>query len=157
MTRWIPLTALLVGAGCGSPEQGPAPAAKKASAPAERIRDQTHLYRKEGLLEAKVVDNNLGGKDFMPGGNFAEYVKDGKKYQVLFTLRRNADQAMFLFMDFRDILEGQKFVPQYGGFYGMDGETPTLVFPKQKYLVVVTGLELEDADQAARTIAGYLN
>ena len=144
MTRWIPLTALLVGAGCGSPEQGPAPAAKKASAPAERIRDQTHLYRKEGLLEAKVVDNNLGGKDFMPGGNFAEYEKDGKKYQVLFTLRRNADQAMFLFMD-------------YSGFYGMDGETPTLVFPKQKYLVVVTGLELEDADQAARTIAGYLN
>ena len=159
MNRLIPLIAIafLLAPACGPPEGEPAAAVEKASAPREQIRDQTHLFRKEGLVEAKVVDNNLGGKDFMPGGNFAEYEKEGKKYQVFFTLRRNGDRAMLLSMDYRDILEGQQFVPAYGGFYGMDGDTPTLVFQKQKYVVGVTGLKLEDADQAARMIAGYLN
>ncbi len=159
MTRLIPVIviSLLVASGCGAPEQGTAPAAEQTAAPMEQIRDQTHLFRKEGLVEAKVVNINLGGKDFMPGGNLAEYEKDGKKYQVFFTLRRNADRAMLLSMDYRDILDGQEFVPAYGGFYGMDGDIPTLVFQKQKYVVVVAGLQLEDADQAARMIAGYLN
>lgn len=158
MNRLIPVIAisLLFAPACGSPEQESA-AVKKASAPAEQIRDQTHWFRKEGLVEAKVVDNNLGGKDFMPGGNLAVYEKDGKQYQVFFTLRRNADLALFLSMEYRDILDGQEFVPAYGGFFGMDGDIPTLVFQKQKYVVAITGLELEDADQAARMIAGYLN
>ena len=158
MIRLIPvlLIPLLFAPACGSPEQKPA-AVKQAAAPTEQIRDQTHLFRKEGLVEAKVVDSNLGGKDFMPGGNLAEYEKDGKRYQVFFTLRRNADRALLLSMNYRDILDGQEFVPAYGGFFGMDGDTPTLVFQKQKYVVAVTGLKLEDADQAARRIAGYLN
>ena len=151
------LAAVLAIAACGSPEEEITPESKQAAAPAEQIRDETHRFHKTGLIEAKVVDNNLGGKDFMPGGNLAEYEQDGKKYQVFFTLRRNNEQAMFLSMDYRDILGDHKFVPHFGGFYGMDGETPTLVFQKQKYVIVVAGLELADADQAGRMIAGYLN
>ena len=157
MNRAIALFAVLALAACGSPEEGVAPETKQAAAPLEEIRDETHRFHKTGLIEAKVVNDNLGGKDFMPGGNFAEYEQDGKKYQVFFTLRRNNEQAMFLSMDYRDILGDQKFVPHFGGFYGMDGETPTLVFQKQKYVIVVAGLELADADQAGRLIAGYLN
>ena len=158
MNRLIPVLAipLLFALACGSPEQEPA-AVQQASTPTEQIRDQTHLFRKDGLVEAKVVDSNLGGKDFMPGGNLAVYEKDGKSYQVFFTLRRNADRALLLSMNYRDVLDDQEFVPAYGGFFGMDGDTPTLVFQKQKYVVAVTGLTLEDADQAARMIAGYLN
>ena len=147
---------LLFALACGSPEQEPA-AVQQVSTPIEQIRDQTHLFRKDGLVEAKVVDSNLGGKDFMPGGNLAVYERDGKRYQVFFTLRRNADRALLLSMNYRDVLESPKFVPAYGGFFGMDGDTPTLVFQKQKYVVAITGLNLEDADQAARMIAGYLN
>ncbi len=157
MNRYIPLIALMVAASCGSPEQEAAPGTKQVAAPAEEIRDETYRFSKAGLVEAKVVASNLGGKDFMPGGNFAEYEADGKKYQVFFTIRRNQQQATFLSMDYRDVLADYKFIPHFGGFFGMDGDVPTLVFPKEKYVVGVTGLDLEDADQAGRLIAGYLN
>ena len=152
-------TALVLGS-CGPSTEDSGPASEQAAEqkrPAEEIRDETYRFNKEGLVEAKVVEDNLCGQEFMPGGNFAEYEKGGKRYQVCFTLRRNADAAMFLSMDYRDALSDQKFVPHFGGFYGMAGETPTLVFQKNRYLVVIAGLELEDADQAGRVIAGYLN
>ena len=138
---------------------GPQPdeAATPKEKPVEQIRDETHRFHKEGLVTSEVVAEQLGGKDFMPGGNHAEYEKDGKRYSVFFTLRQNADQAMFLSMDYRDALAEPKFVPHFGGFFGMDGDIPTLVFQKDKYVVGITGLDLEAADQAARLIAGYLN
>ena len=151
--------ALMLGS-CGPSSDDSGPPSEQAAAqqkPAEEVRDETHRFHKEGLVEAMVVQDNLCGQEFMPGGNSAEYEKGGKNYQVCFTLRRNADAAMFLSMDYRDALSDQKFVPHFGGFYGMDGETPTLIFQKNKYLVVIAGLELEDADQAGRVIAGYLN
>ena len=157
MYRFPLLLALLVATSCSSPAPEQQAAKSEAAAPAENIRDQTHRFDKDGLIEAKVVPDQLGGKEFMPGGNWAEYERDGKKYQVFFTLRSNSEQAMFLAMDYRDALAEHKFVPHFGGFYGMDGNTPTLVFQKNKYVIVVAGLELENADQAGRLIAGYLN
>ncbi len=157
MTRTIALITLLAAAGCGSTQEQDAPAAEEAARPAEEIRDETHRFHKEGLVEAKVVETGLGGKDFMPGGNFAEYEADGSRYQVFFTKRRNADQALFLSMDYKELLADAKFVAHFGGFFGMDGETPTLIFQKNEYFIVVTGLDLEAADQAGRMIAGYLN
>lgn len=152
-------TALMLGS-CGPSTDDSGPASEQAAEqkkPAEEIRDETYRFHKEGLVEAKVVQDNLCGQDFMPGGNVADYDKGGKKYQVCFTLRRNADAAMFLSMNYRDALSDQKFIPHFGGFYGTVGETPTLIFQKNRYLVVIAGLELEDADQAGRIIAGYLN
>lgn len=157
MLRAIALTAFVAAAGCGAPEQTSPPEPEQAAAPVEQIRDETHRFRKEGLVEAKVVPDNLAGKDFMPGGNFAEYEKDGTKYQVFFTLRRNAEVATFLAMDYKAVLSDAKFIPHFGGYFGMDGETPTFIFPKQNYVVGITGLDQEDADQAGRVIAGYLN
>ncbi len=142
--------------GCSSSEP-PESAAAAPERPAEQIRDETHRFHKDGLVRSEVIQDKLGGKDFMPGGNYAEYSKDGKQYSVAFTLRSNADQAMFLSMDYRDALKDSKFIPHFGGFFGMDGDTPTLVFQKDKYVVAVSGLELEDADQASRLIAGYLH
>ena len=142
---------------CSSGEPASETAAAPEKKPAEQIRDETHKFHKDGLVSARVVEDQLGGKDFMPGGNFAAYAKDGKEYSVFFTERRNADQAMFLSMDYRDALTDPKFIPSFGGFFGMDGDVPTMVFQKDKYVVGVTGLDLEDADQAARLIAGYLN
>lgn len=157
MTVLILSLALLVAAGCGAPEPEPAPTEEQVAAPAEKIRDETHKFHKTGLVAARVVESNLGGKDFMPGGNLAEYEKDGKEYQVFFSLRRNGQLATFLATDYRDILSDAKFIAKFGGFFGMDGETPTLVFPRNKYLVVVAGLEFDEADMAGRMIAGFLN
>lgn len=156
MLRPIVLIALFAVA-CGSPEEATSPEVEQTAAPAEKILDQTHFFRKEGLVEAKVVEANLAGKDFMPGGNHASYERDGKTFQVFFTLRRNANVATFLFMDYKDVLTDAEFVPHFGGYFGMDGETPTFVFPREKYVVGITGLDLEDADLEGRWIAGYLN
>lgn len=155
MLRFALLLALLVASSCGPAP--PPPEEEKPATPAVNIRDETHRFGKTGLVEAKVVAEQLGGKEFMPGGNFAAYEQDGKTYQVFFTLRRNAEQAMFLAMDYRDVLIDYRYVPHFGGFFGLDGDTPVLVFPKDKYMVAVTGLQLKDADEAGRLIAGYLN
>ncbi len=157
MTRPFALITLVAALGCESPPEQPPADPETSTRPAEEIRDETHRFHKDGLVVAKVVETGLGGKEFMPGGNFAEYDKDGTKYQVLFTQRRNADQAMFLSMDYKDILTDSQFVPHFGGFFGTDSGTPTLIFQKDRYFVVVRGLELEAADQAGRMIAGYLN
>ena len=161
MIRLTLLIALLGLPGCGSaPDDAesviPAEKIVPAQKITEEIKDETHRFDKTGLVEAKVVADDLAGKDFMPGGNVAVYEEDGKKYEVFFTLRRNNEVATFLTMDYRDILTDPKFIAHFGGFYGMDGETPTLVFQKNKYVIGVAGLELEEADQAGRLIAGYL-
>ncbi|MYG02447.1 MAG: hypothetical protein F4173_09275 [Acidobacteriia bacterium] len=117
-------TALMLGS-CGPSTDDSGPASEQAAEqkkPAEEIRDETYRFHKEGLVEAKVVQDNLCGQDFMPGGNVADYDKGGKKYQVCFTLRRNADAAMFLSMDYRDALSDQKFIPHFGGCYGWSGK-----------------------------------
>ncbi len=152
LTLSITLLALTA-CGSGSEESKSVIPAEKLT---EAVKNETHLFNKTGLVEASVVPDNLRGKDFMPGGNLAVYEQDGKQYEVFFTLRRNNEVAMFLTMDYRDILADSKFVPHFGGFYGLDGETPTLVFQKNKYVIGVAGLELEAADQAGRVIAGYL-
>ena len=161
MIRLLISISLLALSGCGAApeEEGSVIPAEKlvpARQVTEEIKDETHRFDKTGLVEAKIVADNLAGKDFMPGGNLAVYEQDGKKYEVFFTLRRNNEVATFLAMDYRDILTDPKFIAHFGGFYGMDGETPTLVFQKNKYVIGVAGLELEDADQAGRLIAGYL-
>ncbi len=157
MLRLALCIALLGALACGSSPSGQSAASTKRAAPAEPVRDETHRFDKTGLVESKVIPAQLGGKEFMPGGNLAEYERDGLKYQVFFALRRNAEQAMFLAMDYRDTLADSEFILHFGGFFGMDGETPTLIFPKDKYVIGVTGLEFEDADQAGRLIAAFLN
>lgn len=157
MLRLALFVAVLVTLACGSSPSGQSTASAKTSAPAEPVRDETHRFHKTGLVESKVIPNHLGGKEFMPGGNLAEYERDGMQYQVFFAIRRNAEQAMFLAMDYRDTLTDSEFILHFGGFFGMDGETPTLIFPKDKYVIGVIGLEFDDADQAGRLIAAFLN
>ena len=141
---------------CGGPSGEPT-AQDKQAAPQEKILDETYKFPKDGLVAAKIVASRLADKDFMPGGNFAEYEADGKKYQMFFTLRGNGDQALFLFMDYKDALQDAAFIPHLGGYFGLDAGTPTLVFQKGKYVIGVKGLDQEAADQAARVMAAYLN
>ena len=147
---------LVLACGCGSPSAEPV-AEKEQRRPVEKIVDQTRRFPKDGLVESKVVESNLVGKDFMPGGNFAEYESGGKKYQMFFTLRPDGDQALYLFMDYKDVLQDAKFVAHLGGYFGQDDGVPTLMFQKNKYVVGITGLELDAADMAARAMASYLN
>ncbi len=141
---------------CGGPSGEPS-AQQKQAAPQEKILDETHKFPKDGLVAAQVVADRLADKDFMPGGNFAEYEAGGKQYQMFFTLRGNGDQALFLFMDYKNALQDAKFIPHLGGYFGMDAGTPALVFQKGRYVIGVKGLDQDAADQAARLMAAYLN
>lgn len=147
---------LILAWGCAAPGDEPV-AETEQTAPKEKIVDETYKFPKDGLVESKIVESGLAGKDFMPGGNFAEYEANGEKYQMFFTLRDNGDQALYLFMDYKDTLQDSKFVPHLGGYFGQDEEGSTLVFQKNKYVIGITGLDLEAADQAARVMAAYLN
>ena len=142
--------------GCGSPNDQPVVETKQVR-PVEKILDETHKFPKDGLVESKLVESHLAGKEFMPGGNFAEYDAKGKKYQMFFTLRGTGDEALFLLMDYKDLLEDSKFIAHLGGYFGSHEGVPTLVFQKNMYLIGVTGLDEKDADMAARAIAARLN
>ncbi len=142
--------------GCGSPSELPVVESKPAPPP-EKILDETHKFPKDGLVESKLVENHLAGKEFMPGGNFAEYEANGKKYQIFFALRGSGDQALFLFMDYKELLDDSKFIAHLGGYFGQDEGVPTLVFPKNMYVIGVAGLDEKEADMAARVIAARLN
>ncbi len=141
---------------CDGPRGEPVAQETQAS-PQEKILDETRKFPKDGLVEAKIVTDRLAGKDFMPGGNFAEYETDGKKYQMFFTLRGDGDQALFLFMDYKNVLQEVRFIPHLGGYFGLDQGAPTLVFQKGKYVIGIKGLDQDAADQAARVMAAYLN
>jgi hypothetical protein len=60
-------------------------------------------------------------------------------------------------MDFKDRLEGAKFIATFGGYFGLDGQTPVFLFPIGSYLAGIVGLPQQEADQVARDFAARLN
>jgi hypothetical protein len=159
MTRrfvWI-LAVALLGA-CGGANEAPATKAeKKELAPAAKPPDESRRFPTTNRAKIEIVDNHLLGKDFLPGGNLADYERDGKKYQQFLITCASPDQATFLMMDFKDKLRDAKFLATYGGYVGFDGDTPVLMFPRNNYLAGVLGLPQEEADQVARDFAARLN
>src|SRR2546428_9219542 len=72
------LAALL--ASCGSePSPSPSVSVKKAEAP--KPADESRRFPKANLVETKVVDKELLGKPFMPGGTLARYKKGNTEYE----------------------------------------------------------------------------
>jgi hypothetical protein len=148
---------LVVLSSCGAPGDAPAVAEKKEAAPVVRPADEGRRFPRTNRVSHEIVDNHLLGKDFLPGGNLAAYENAGKKYQQFLISSASPDQATFLMMDFKDRFRDAKFVGHFGGYFGYDGETPVLLFPRNNYLAGVVGLPQEEADQVARDFAARLN
>ncbi len=125
----------------------------RAEAPKPKPPDESRVFPREDRTAMDLVDDNLLGKDYLPGGNLATYEKDGKTYRMFLIVTKDNDAAGFLAMDVNEQLAGSKFVPSFGGYFGMDGETPWFVFPKTNHLLGVVGLPLDEADAAARDFA----
>ena len=149
---WIPL-ALMMGVACGGAPEAPAPEAK-TEAPKPKPPDESRRFPKENRTAMELVDGNLLGKDFLPGGNLATYEKDGKTYRLFLAVLKG-DPSLAIF-DVKEALTDAKFVPSFGGFYGLDGETPWFVFAKGKYLAGVVGLPQAEADAVAREFAARI-
>jgi hypothetical protein len=141
---------------CGSAPNPPAPSnPPKAEAP--KPSDETRHLPKANLVESKVVDKELLGKPFMPGGTLGHYKKGKTEYDVFIAKLPTALDAAILLPDWSKALAGSKLVPSFGGYFGQDGARPVFVFSKGTWIAGIAGLPEKDVDAPARILAAQLN
>lgn len=104
----------------------------------------------------ELVESKLLGKDFLPGGNLAQYQRGGKTYQQFLIRAATPDKAAFLLLDFKNLLAEAKYVPHMGAFYGRDGDRPVYVLQKGVWLAGYVGLAEKEAEPLAREFAARL-
>ena len=139
---------------CGAEPKPPEPAKPAAAAkPADESRRLPLLDR----LDTQVVDSQLLGKSFMPGGTLAHYKRGKIEYSMFVAKLPNPQDAAFLLLDWNKALAGAKLIPSFGGYFGQDAGRPVFVFAKGAWIAGVAGLPEKDADMAARTLAAHLN
>ncbi len=149
---WMAVFALL--SGCSVPSEQPVET--KAAKPATRPSDESHRFPSQDRVKVEIVDDHLLGKDFLPGGNLAEYARGGKTHH-LFLIETGSPQAAALLMnDHQKTLSNAKFIAHMGGYFGMEGEQPVYIFAKGKWLAGLVGLPQEEADLVAREFAARL-
>ena len=89
----------------------------------------------------------------LPPGIVAEY----GGYQLFLIRNANNQKAAFLLLDYKKLLQAPKYLPNMGGYYGLDSANrPNYVFAKGPFLAGVVGLDLDKADPVARTFAGRI-
>jgi hypothetical protein len=143
-------------ASCGSESKAPVPEpAKKA----EVIKppDESRRFPKASLVDTKVVDKEIMGKPFMPGGTVAHYKKGKTEYEMFAAKMPSAQDAAFLLLDWNKALAGSKLVPSFGGYFGQDAGRPVFVFAKGAWIAGVAGLPEKQADAQARLLAAGLD
>lgn len=141
---------------CGSePKQPASEPAKKAEAP--KPADESRRFPQANLVDAKVVDDHLLGKSFMPGGTLAHYKKGKTEYDMFVARMPSATDAAVLLPDWRKALADAKLVPSFGGYFGQDNGRPVFVFTKDVWVAGVVGLPEKEADLQARALAARLD
>jgi hypothetical protein len=141
---------------CG-PEPKPA-----ASEPAKKVEspkppDESQRFATANLVTTEVVDKELMGKPFMPGGTLAHYKKGKSEYEMFVAKLPSATDAAILLPDWRKALVDSKLVPSFGGYFGQDSGRPVFVFAKGAWIAGVVGLAEKEADLDARTLAAHLD
>jgi hypothetical protein len=143
-------------AGCG----GGAEPKKPAAAPAKKrpaVADETHRFPAEGRIDAKVVEDHVLGREFLPGGNVARYRRGKQEFEMFLIRTKVPEAAALLLFDYKKRMENPKLIAHFGGYYGKDGDRMVFVFAKGAWLAGVAGLPEKDADMAARELAARLN
>ncbi len=149
---------LIIGfcAACSIPSDQPAEKQAAAPAPVAKPPDESHRFPLKDRVKVELVDNHIMGKDFLAGGNVAEYNRGGKTYRLFLTQAKNPQAAALLLYDYQKTLSDVKLLPHMGGFFGKDGDEDVLLLSKDKWLVGVAGLPEKDADLVARDFAARL-
>lgn len=143
---------------CGpEPKPAPAPEAPAKTAEAPKPRDESQRFPQANLVDTKVVDRELMGKSFMPGGTFARYKKGKTEYTMFVAQTRTTEEAPLILLDWKKALADARLVPAFGGYFGFDGNTPVFVFTKGTWIAGVAGLPQAQADAQARPLAARLN
>lgn len=152
----VPFTAILLLTSCGS-QPKPADSEPAARAGTPKPSDESGRFATANLVETKVVDKELMGKPFMPGGTVARYKKGKKEYEMFVAKLPTATDAAILLPDWRKALTDSKLVPSFGGYFGLDAGRPVFVFTKGVWIAGIAGLPEKEADAQARILAARLN
>lgn len=152
-----PLAAVMM-MSCGSEQKPPAKdSAPKAEAPSPKPSDESRRFPKADLVETKVVDRQLLGKTFMPGGTLATYKKGKTEYEMFVARMPSPTDAAILLLDWKKELADARLVPSFGGYSGQDSGRPVFVFSKGSWIAGVAGLPQKQADAQARLLAAELD
>jgi len=150
----LPLAALLVSCGSEPKPAAPEPARQTAAA---RPADESPRFPLANRLDTQVVDNQLLGKPFMPGGTLARYKRGKTEYSMFVAKAATPQDAAFLLLDWDKAMPGAKIEPAFGGYFGQDNQRPVFVFAKGAWIAGVAGLPEKEADLAARSLAAHLD
>jgi len=153
--RWAGIVWMALLAACGSP---PSSAPTKIALPVvAKPLDESRRFPPRNQVRIELVEQKLLGKDFLPGGNLAEYRRGGKAYRQFLARAATPDKAALLLFDLKNTLSDARFIPHMGGFFGKDGDQPVYVFQKGVFLAGYVGLAEKDAESLAREFAMRLN
>ncbi len=155
MKRLWPAALLALLCACGSPP--PNEQTQAAPAPAAKPADESRRFPLADRVSMRLVDDHVLGKDFLPGGNVAEYRRKGKTYQQFLVRAPSAEAAGLLLFDFKGHLKDARYLAYMGGYFGLDGTTPVYIFQKGVFLAGLVGLPEKEADPLARQFAARLD
>jgi hypothetical protein len=155
--RTLTVAALVIFmAACDSkPPEPKAEAPKQVQAP--KPPDESRRFPKTYLLDTTVVDKQLLGKAFMPGGTLAQYRKGKTDFDMFVAKTASPTDAALILPDWKKALTDAKFVPSFGGYFGTDAGRPIFVFAKGAWIAGIAGLPQKDADAEARLLAKALD
>lgn len=137
----------------------PAPVVTETPKVAEMPRpsDESRRFPKTNLVSTVVVEKELLGKPFMPGGTLAQYKKGKTEYDVFISKTASANDAALILPDWRKVLTDPKLIPSFGGYFGRDAGRPVFVFSKGAWIAGIAGLPEKDANVEARKLAAKLD
>jgi hypothetical protein len=109
------------------------------------------------LVDTQVIEKNLMGKLFMPGGTLANYRKGKTEYSMFLAKLPTTTDAALLLLNWQKALTGARLIPSFGGYFGQDAAGPVFVFSKGAWIAGIAGLPEKEADLQARTLAAHLD
>jgi len=133
----------------------------KAAAPKQvetpKPADESRRFSKVHLVDTIVVEKNLLGKPFMPGGTLAQYKKGHTDFEMFIARTASPNDAALLLPDWKKLLSDAKYEASFGGYYGHDAGRPIFVFTKGAWIAGIAGLPEKEADAEARKLAKALD
>ena len=150
----------LITLACSGPEKEAVKSGTSASAPVIKShpapKDLAGKFLLTNQVKMELVPDHLLGKDFMPGGNLADYKTTSSDYQMFLLQTSDARAAAFILLDWKSAMPAAKYLAHMGGYFGTDQGKPLYVFAKGPYLAGIVGLPEAKADAEARRFAAKL-
>jgi hypothetical protein len=145
--------------GCSAP--APQPEFKNRSDAPVRdrtvtVRDQSRMLPPKGLRHSGIVMDHVAGIPKLPGGTVGDYANGSRTYQIFIVDAETNQQAAFLLLDAKGVLQNSEYLSSFGGYFGQESGRPVFVFAKERYLTGIVGLPQAEADPIARILASRL-